>query len=126
MAQPAILIVGGGLFGTSTAYHLAQRGYKNVTVADRFDAPSKDSAACDLNKVIRTDYPNPLYTRLAKEVMSVWKDPKSIFRGMYRETGWIMSAHDMTRGWLETSRQLAIKQNRSEIVYLSTPEMKKK
>lgn len=30
-----ILIVGAGVFGLSTALHLGQRGYKNVTVIDK-------------------------------------------------------------------------------------------
>jgi sarcosine oxidase/L-pipecolate oxidase len=31
----AIIIVGAGVFGLSTALHLAKRGYTNVTVFDR-------------------------------------------------------------------------------------------
>lgn len=126
MSKPSVLIVGGGVFGTSTAYHLSQRGYTSVTVVDRFDAPSKDSAATDLNKVVRADYPNPLYTKLGLEAMSVWKDPTSIFKGMYRETGWIMSAHNMTRGWLESARATAKKAGRKGVEYLTADEMKKR
>ncbi|KAJ9145463.1 FAD dependent oxidoreductase [Pleurostoma richardsiae] len=126
MAQPKILIVGGGVFGTSTAYHLSTRGYAHVTVVDRFDAPSKDSAACDLNKVVRADYPNPLYTKLGTEAMSVWKDPTSIFAGLYRETGWIMSAHGMTKGWLESARKTAENAKRQGVQYLSTDEIRKR
>ena len=32
-----ILIVGAGIFGLSTALHLARRGYRHVTVFDRQD-----------------------------------------------------------------------------------------
>jgi NADPH-dependent 2,4-dienoyl-CoA reductase/sulfur reductase-like enzyme len=31
----AIVIIGAGVFGLSTALHLAQRGFKNVTVLDK-------------------------------------------------------------------------------------------
>lgn len=31
----AIIIVGAGVFGLSTAMHLVRRGYRNVTVFDR-------------------------------------------------------------------------------------------
>ncbi|KAI0159937.1 FAD dependent oxidoreductase [Hypoxylon sp. FL1284] len=120
----SVLIVGGGVFGTSTAYHLASRGYKSVTVIDRFDAPSKDSAGCDLNKVIRADYPNPLYARLGQEAMKEWKDPKSLFAGLYRESGWIMSGHDLTRDWLESSRKLSEKIGRKGVKYMSADEIK--
>lgn len=124
-AKPSVLIVGGGVFGTSTAYHLSLRGFDRVTVLDRFDAPSMDSAATDLNKVVRADYPNPLYMRLGMEAMTVWKDPKSIFAGMYCETGWIMAAHSMTRGWLESARKTAGKAKREGVKYMTADEMKK-
>ena len=45
-----VVIVGAGVFGLSTAYHLLQRGYK-VTVLDRAkELPAKDGAGYDLNK----------------------------------------------------------------------------
>ncbi|KAH7000418.1 FAD dependent oxidoreductase [Ilyonectria destructans] len=124
MSKPSVLIIGGGVFGTSTAYHLSLRGYDNVTVVDRFDAPSKDSAATDLNKIIRTDYPNPLYAKLGLEAMCVWKDPKSLFSGMYRETGWVMGAHALARGWLQSVLEMARKTNRDGVVYMSADELK--
>lgn len=125
MSQPSILIVGGGAFGTSTAYHLSHRGYANVTVLDRFPAPSLDAAATDLNKIVRYDYPNPLYTKLGLEAMNVWKDPKSIFRGLFRGTGWIMSAHEMTREFLKAAHQSATKAGLASVRWMSIDETKK-
>lgn len=47
-----IIVVGGsGTIGSSTALHLARRGYTNVRVLDLYPAPSKISAGNDLNKV---------------------------------------------------------------------------
>lgn len=61
----AILIVGGGAFGLSTAYHLAQKGYTNVCVFERDDRiPPRYSAANDLNKIVRAEYEDPFYTDL--------------------------------------------------------------
>jgi glycine/D-amino acid oxidase-like deaminating enzyme len=61
----AILIVGGGAFGLSTAYHLAQKGYTNVSVFERDDhIPPRYSAANDLNKIVRAEYEDPFYTDL--------------------------------------------------------------
>ncbi|TDZ21754.1 L-saccharopine oxidase [Colletotrichum orbiculare MAFF 240422] len=124
MAKPSVLIVGGGVFGTSTAYHLSLRGYDNVTVLDRFDAPSKDSAATDLNKVVRADYPNPLYAKLGEETMREWKNPGSLFAGMYRETGWIMGAHSMTRKWLNSALETAHKAGREGVEFLTGEEIR--
>ncbi|KAF4965462.1 hypothetical protein FSARC_6764 [Fusarium sarcochroum] len=126
MSKPSVLIIGGGVFGTSTAYHLAQRGYQNVTVVDRFDAPSRDSAGTDLNKVIRADYPNPLYAKLGLETLGVWKDPDSLFKGLYHESGWIMGGHEATNKWLENAKALAEKTNRPGVEYLSAEQMRQK
>ncbi|KAF5020378.1 hypothetical protein F66182_7606 [Fusarium sp. NRRL 66182] len=125
-AQPSVLIVGGGVFGTSTAYHLAQRGYQNVTVVDRFEPPSRDSAGTDLNKVIRADYPNPLYARLGLETLKVWKDPSSLFKGMYHESGWIMGGHEATNRWLDKAKVLADENKRPGVEYLSAEQMRQK
>ncbi|KAK2474540.1 hypothetical protein H9L39_14500 [Fusarium oxysporum f. sp. albedinis] len=72
----SILIIGAGTFGISTAYHLAKRGYTNIVCIDRHPWPSLDSAGHDLNKVMRTEYDEPLYTRLALEALDAWRDPE--------------------------------------------------
>lgn len=36
--------------GSSTALHLARRGYKNIHILDVFPIPSDNSAGNDLNK----------------------------------------------------------------------------
>lgn len=119
MSKPSVLIIGGGAFGTSTAFHLNKRGYKSVTVLDRFDAPSTDAAATDLNKVIRFDYPNPLYSALGREAYDAWTSPSSLFAGLYRKTGWIMSGHDMTVDWLKNAFSRAKEENRQDVSWLS-------
>lgn len=61
----SILIVGAGVFGLSTALHLARDGYTNITVLDRATVPSQYSAGHDLNKIVRAEYEDPFYTELA-------------------------------------------------------------
>lgn len=124
MSKPSVLIVGGGAFGTSTAFHLNQRGYSSVTVLDRFDAPSTDAAATDLNKVIRFDYPNPLYSALGREAYDAWTSPSSLFAGLYRKTGWIMSGHEMTVDWLKKAFSQAKDENRQDVGWLSAGDIK--
>lgn len=61
----AIIIVGGGAFGLSTALHLSQKGYINVSVFEKDDhIPPRYSAANDLNKIVRAEYEDPFYTDL--------------------------------------------------------------
>ena len=61
-----IIIVGAGAWGLSTALHLANAGYTNVTVHERAEKiPSPYSAAWDLNKIVRAEYEDSFYTKLA-------------------------------------------------------------
>ena len=89
--DPSVLIVGAGTFGTSTAYHLAQ-SYKDasqVTVIDQSPSPPKLAASIDVNRIIRTDYPNPLYCQLAFEAIHAWF--WSLELGpFFHKSGWIM------------------------------------
>lgn len=112
----SILIVGGGTFGTSTAYHLAKRGYKDVTVLDRFPPPSSIAAGNDINKVIRSDYPEPLYAELATESIRSWRDPVGMFAGLYHRCGWLLAAPEcgssleFIKGSIETAREKGFEQ----------------
>ncbi|KAK7557781.1 putative sarcosine oxidase [Phyllosticta citricarpa] len=60
----SVIVIGSGTWGTSTALELAKRGYTNVTCLDKRPFPSVDSAAYDLNKIIRTEYDEELYSEM--------------------------------------------------------------
>ncbi|KAF4339732.1 fructosyl amino acid oxidase [Fusarium beomiforme] len=79
--QDSIIIVGAGIFGLSTALHLAKRGYSNVTVYDKQNYDEKlysyqkgcDAASADLNKIIRTSYGTQIeYQELSVEAINSW------------------------------------------------------
>lgn len=62
----SIIIVGAGAWGLSTALHLTNAGYTNITVYERAEQiPSQYSAAWDLNKIVRPEYEDGFYTELA-------------------------------------------------------------
>lgn len=66
MTDKRILIIGGGTFGLSSAYHLSKAGYREVTVLEKGALiPSQASAGNDLNKIIRAEYEDPWYAELA-------------------------------------------------------------
>ncbi|KAI0753075.1 FAD dependent oxidoreductase [Daedaleopsis nitida] len=65
-----ITIVGAGVFGLSTAYHLLQRGYRDVTVLD----------------LVRSSYADAFYTALARESIAAWKDTQR-WGDTYHESG---------------------------------------
>ena len=61
-----IAIVGGGAWGLSTALHLNAAGYTDITVFERAaEEPSPYSAAWDINKIVRAEYEDPFYSKLA-------------------------------------------------------------
>ena len=102
----SIIIIGGGTFGTSTAYHLGlqKKYYRKVTVLDRFPTvPPAEAAGTDINKVIRTEYPERLYTKLATEARDVWRDPTGLFAGLYHTSGWIIGATERSKPFVESS-----------------------
>ncbi|RDW67592.1 FAD dependent oxidoreductase-5 [Coleophoma cylindrospora] len=75
--ESAILIIGAGVFGLSTALELTQRGYQNVTVLDRYLPPVQDGSSVDISRIIRADYADDVYARIASEAMELWKTKHS-------------------------------------------------
>lgn len=89
MSARSYIIVGAGVFGVSTAYHLIQKyPDASVTIVDRdaYDAESRVAASWDWNKVVRADYDDLLYCRLAIEAQDVFRsDP--LWQPHFHETG---------------------------------------
>ncbi|OJJ35880.1 hypothetical protein ASPWEDRAFT_156127 [Aspergillus wentii DTO 134E9] len=67
-----IVIVGAGVFGLSTALHLAEDGFSSVTVLDRSMPPVPDGSSVDISRVIRFDYGDKVYAEIAKEAYDLW------------------------------------------------------
>ncbi|EIM19052.1 hypothetical protein WALSEDRAFT_70905 [Wallemia mellicola CBS 633.66] len=84
-SKSVIVIGAGGTFGSSTCLELARRGYK-VTGLDKHAYPSLISAGNDLNKIVRTEYADPLYAHLASEAIEVWKSD-NVFNSHFHQTG---------------------------------------
>ena len=76
-----INIVGAGVFGLSTAIHLGQRGYKNITLYDKQPYTESrysyfqgcDAASADINKIFRSAYGTQTeYQSLSIEAADIW------------------------------------------------------
>lgn len=89
--EPTVLIVGGGTFGVSTAYHLAATytDPSRVTLIDREPSPPSQAAAIDINRIIRADYPSTLYCNLANEAIHPWFWSNELGPCFHR-VGWLM------------------------------------
>lgn len=77
-SSESVLIIGAGIFGSSTAYHLSlsHPNPSAITVIDRTPyTPSAPipAASNDINKIIRTDYGSPFYMDLAYEALQLWE-----------------------------------------------------
>ncbi|KAK2590045.1 hypothetical protein QQS21_012273 [Conoideocrella luteorostrata] len=80
------VVVGAGVFGASTAYHLARRfPVKRVILVDR-KRPNPCAASSDYNKIIRADYKDKLYTELGLEALQLWKKDE-LFKPYFHQCG---------------------------------------
>ncbi|KAG9045673.1 hypothetical protein FS837_005885 [Tulasnella sp. UAMH 9824] len=79
------VVVGAGVFGLSTAYHLLKDGELDVIVLDKSDVlPAPDGSSTDINRIVRSSYGNPFYSNLTREAISSWN---ADFPGLYHESG---------------------------------------
>lgn len=97
----SILIVGAGVFGLSTAIELNKRGYENVTVLDRYLPPVVDGSSVDISRVIRTDYADPLYGKMAREALDGWQGE---YKDFYYHSGFVMLAENGGHSYIEKSQ----------------------
>jgi sarcosine oxidase/L-pipecolate oxidase len=92
-----IVVVGAGTWGSSTALHLARRGYTNVTVLDPYPVPSAISAGNDINKVVSpgqyTSDEDEIAVNdlLVEKALEGWRNDH-LFRPYYHDTGLLMAA----------------------------------
>lgn len=99
-----VLVVGAGVFGLSTALELKLRGYENVVVADRHPPPVPDGSSVDVSRIIRTDYADGLYHRMAREAYKLWKD--GMFKECFHETGFVMLAEQSGENYLDKALEV--------------------
>ena len=71
-AQPSFLLIGAGCFGASTALYLKRSNPSaHVTLLDRTPFPCPTAAAHDINKIIRAEYEDLSYMKLALEAQAL-------------------------------------------------------
>ena len=123
--KQSYLIVGAGVFGVSTAYHIKKKyPDASVTLIDRdsYEADSRVAASWDWNKVIRADYDDIVYCQLGLEAQDVFEsDP--LFKPYFHKTGiyWICRsdyAQDVINNYKKLGRD-------SDLSAVSVEEAKK-
>ena len=101
----SVVIVGAGVFGLSLALELKQRGYQDVTVLDRYTPPVPDGSSVDISRVIRVEYADPLYGKMAREALEGWR---AEYRDHYHESGFVMlCSKDAGSSYIEKSLRVS-------------------
>jgi hypothetical protein len=115
-SKPSYLIVGAGVFGVSTAYHLIKKyPDRQVTILDQdaYDADNRVAASWDWNKVVRADYDDIVYTELALEAQDIFtSDP--LWKPYFHQTGifWVCRsdyAQDVINNYKKLGRAADLK-----------------
>ena len=68
-----LIVIGGGAFGLSTAWEAARRG-RRALLLEQGPLPNPSAASHGASRKIRSVYAEPIYARLAREAMALWRE----------------------------------------------------
>ena len=122
--EDAIVIVGAGVFGLTTALDLRRRGYENVTVLDRMTPPVPDGSSCDISRIVRSDYSDPFYAALAKAALQAWR--KGPFAPFYHNSCFVLTTESHPDAFLEKLKGVLQSQGQPFQSFYSTAELQQK
>jgi len=128
MASPskedAIVIVGAGVFGLTTALNLRRRGYEDVTVLDRMAPPVPDGSSCDISRIVRSDYKDPFYASIASEAISAWRNGP--FARFYHNSSFVLTTEKQPDEYLENLKVVLRGQGQTLYNFHSTAELQER
>ncbi|KAJ5644866.1 hypothetical protein N7507_010877 [Penicillium longicatenatum] len=89
---PKILIVGGGVFGLSTALSLSKRHPNSqITLIESAPTiPNPHGSSVDTSRIVRADYANSAYSKLAASAIQKWRSTSWGAGGRYTQTGLLL------------------------------------
>ncbi|GJC92677.1 Fructosyl amino acid [Colletotrichum higginsianum IMI 349063] len=121
-----IVVVGAGVFGLSIALELRQRGHTNITVIDRMLPPVADGSSNDANRIIRPDYVDPFYARIATEAVREW-NAGDLYRPHYHQAGFaLVSETEPGRDeFLERGKRAIERQGNRYVEFATTDELRR-
>src|SRR6516225_10160893 len=98
-----ILIIGGGVIGTSIAHSLAQRRVGRVVLLEKSFLGAGSSGKS--GAIIRQHYSNPLTAAMARQSLGVFEHFEDIVGGppVFTRTGMILVTHLRDRAGLEAN-----------------------
>ena len=135
-----ILIIGAGVFGLSTALSFLEREAYNdsiITVIDSAEVlPNPVGSSVDASRIIRADYANLTYSKLACLAQEHWRDQSPSGwggEGRYTQTGFVLLGEEGQAQYVHEAMQnvqdiakAGLPMDFSKIQSLQTPEEIKK
>jgi monomeric sarcosine oxidase len=102
------VVVGCGVFGAWTAYHLLKSGRK-VTLLDAYGPGNSRASSGGETRVIRMGYgPDEIYTRMSFRSLESWKElSRQVGHPLFHETGVLWMARDKDPHALESLEVLS-------------------
>ncbi|KLJ11613.1 hypothetical protein EMPG_13201 [Blastomyces silverae] len=87
----SIIVVGGGVFGLSTALALSARHSGKVTLIDSSPTiPNPQGSSVDSSRIVRADYAIAAYTALAESALEKWRTTDWGQEGRYTQNGLVL------------------------------------
>ena len=117
VAPSSILIIGAGVFGLSTALSLLRRpqyGSSKITILDASETlPNPSGSSVDASRIVRADYSNQIYSRLAAQAQLLWRDTTDQGwggEGRYYEPGFVLTvdSEEEQGGYVKKSMHNAV------------------
>ena len=71
-----VIVIGGGVMGSSTAYHVAKRGYTTLLL-EQFDFLHHRGSSHGESRTIRATYPENYYFGMVVEAAKLWEQVQS-------------------------------------------------
>lgn len=111
MQQPKIIIIGAGIIGLATAYHLLKQGMPNVVVLEQATVDHEQAASHGLSRLLRFEYGDDLfYSEMVRLSQKRWKSlEQASGKKLYTPTGILMLGNehdDYSRNSYRTLRNL--------------------
>lgn len=103
-----VAVIGAGVFGAWTAYHMRQSGAQ-VILLDAYGVANSRASSGGESRIIRMGYgPNEIYTQWSMRSLGLWQDFfRRVEQPLFHRTGILWMAHEQDRYASETLRTLA-------------------
>ncbi|XP_068066591.1 peroxisomal sarcosine oxidase [Anomalospiza imberbis] len=85
-----VIVIGAGIQGSFTAYHLAQR-HKDTLLLEQFLLPHSRGSSHGQSRIIRSAYPQEYYSRMMPDCFHRWQQLEAeTGTTLYRQTGLVV------------------------------------